>query len=147
STTGIYALFYCQDSKITSTMKADFDDLYKEDVVEIFFWPDESFPVYFEYELSPHNFELPIIVPNKNGRFLGWRPWHYEGDRLTRHAATIATTGKGVSSWTAEFFIPFSVLRPLLGENPKKGTRWRANMYRIDYDKDHGEWSWQLTTT
>ena len=41
----------------------DFLDLYNEDVVEVFLWPDESFPVYFEYEVSPLNYELPIIIP------------------------------------------------------------------------------------
>ena len=58
-----------------------FADLWTEDVVEIFFWPDEEMPVYFEYELSPRNYELPILVPNKAGSFLGWRPWKYEGER------------------------------------------------------------------
>ena len=27
---------------------------------------------------------------------------------------------------------------------PRKGTRWRANFYRIDYDKDVITWQWQL---
>src|SRR5262245_32662678 len=59
---GIYCLFTCEDSKITSTLKEDFADIYNEDVVEVFFWTDESTPIYFEYELSPTNYELPIIV-------------------------------------------------------------------------------------
>jgi len=28
-----------------------------------------------------------------------------------------------------------------------KGTRWRANFYRIDYDNNVSEWSWQPTRT
>ena len=142
---GVYCLFFCYDRQITATLKEDFADLYNEDVVEIFFWPDESLPVYFEYELSPLNHELPIVVPNIKGNFFGWRPWHYEGNRITRHAALITSDEKGVASWTAEFFIPFSLLKPLIKDVPKKGTRWRANMYRIDYDDSISEWSWQLT--
>ena len=142
---GIYCLFFCQDSKITATLKEDFTNLYNEDVVEIFFWPDESVPVYFEYELSPYNYELPIMVPNLKGKFFGWRPWHYEGDRVTRRGARIAKDEKGVTSWTAEFFIPFLLLTPLVTTPPQKASRWRANMYRIDYDEGISEWSWQLT--
>ena len=145
SSSGIYCLFSCKDAKITSTLTEDFTNLYLEDVVEIFFWPDESVPVYFEYELSPHNYELAIIVPNRHGNFLGWRPWHYEGGRMTRHATKIILDKNDVDSWIAEFFIPFTLLKPLLDAPPQHGTRWRANMYRIDYDEGDSEWSWQLT--
>ena len=51
SDSGIYSLFNCEDKKITSSLKEDFANLWTEDVVEIFFWPDESIPLYFEYEL------------------------------------------------------------------------------------------------
>jgi Carbohydrate family 9 binding domain-like len=142
---GIYCLFFCQDSQITATLKEDFANLYTEDVVEIFFWPDQSVPVYFEYELSPYNFELAIMVPNLKGRFFGWRPWQYEGDRVTRRGAKIQKDEKGIVSWTAEFFIPFALLKPLLMAPPKKGALWRANMYRIDYDEGSTSWSWKET--
>jgi hypothetical protein len=142
SATGIYGLFYCEDEVITSTLREDFTDLYNEDVVEIFFWTDESKPLYFEYELSPHNFELPILVPNANGNFFGWLPWHYEGQRKTRHATKITD-----KAWTAEFFIPFALLKPLQKVPPTKGTKWRCNFYRIDYDEGTSYWSWQKTRT
>src|SRR5271170_5813505 len=77
SDSGIYCLYFCQDLKLTSTLREDFSDLFNEDVVEAFFWTDEQVPMYFEYELSPFNYELPILVPNNKGIFLGWRPWHY----------------------------------------------------------------------
>src|ERR1700741_3885052 len=64
SDSGIYCLFHCEDKKISATMNADNMNLWREDVVEAFFWTDEKFPVYFEYELSPLNYELPIMVPN-----------------------------------------------------------------------------------
>ena len=103
SETGIYFLFECEDKKLTSTMKADNLHLWEEDVVELFLWTDESFPVYFEYELSPLNYELPIIVPNYKGKFLGWLPWDYEGDRKTRHATSVTggkkMSGSNISGW------------------------------------------------
>lgn len=142
---GIYCLYSLEDSLITSSLKEDFSDLYNEDVVEVFFWPNESSHIYFEYELSPYNYELPILVPNYDGTFLGWRPWHYEGDRRTKHAASIQKTNGKISSWIAEFFIPYKLLTPLQNVPPKIGTVWRANFYRIDYDDKVSQWSWMPT--
>ena len=88
SATGIYFLYYCQDAKLTTTMQADNMNLWEEDVVELFLWTSEDFPVYFEYEISPMNFELPIMVPNYKGRFLGWLPWKYDGDKKVIHATS-----------------------------------------------------------
>jgi hypothetical protein len=145
SDSGIYCLYVCADEIITSTLREDFSDLYNEDVVEAFFWPDEKSVMYFEYELSPWNYELPILVPNYNGKFLGWRPWHYEKERKTRHAASINKQGDRIKSWTAEFFIPYTLLNPLQNVPPKSGSLWRANFYRIDYDKGSNYWTWKPT--
>ena len=145
SDSGIYCLYYCQDDTLISTLREDFADLFNEDVVEAFFWTDEAYPVYFEYELSPFNYELPILVPNIKGNYLGWRPWHYENNRKTRHATHIFRNNNNVIAWAAEFFIPYKLLKPMTNIPPSKGTRWRANFYRIDYDSNVSEWSWQLT--
>lgn len=147
SETGIYFLFDCVDKKLSATLKGDFLNIFTEDVVEVFLWPDESFPLYFEYELSPLDYELPIIIPNINGKFYGWQPWHYEGERRTRHATSV-TGGKkeslaAVDGWKAEFFIPYKLLVPLNNVPPVSGTKWRANMYRIDYDKGITYFTWQ----
>ncbi len=93
SKTGLYLLLDATDAKLTATMTEDFAHLWTEDVFEAFFWTDERHPVYFEYEISPLNHELPILIPNLDGKFLGWRPWDYEGGRRTRKAVHI-TGGK-----------------------------------------------------
>ena len=148
SDTGLYVLLDGTDRTLTATMNADFMDLWNKDVFEVFLWTDERYPVYFEYEISPLNHELPIIIPNFGGRFLGWRPWHYEGNRLTRKATS--TTGgpkqprASITGWRAEIFIPYVLLQPLQNTPPKPGTRWRANVYRMDYDggkRTRWEWS------
>lgn len=145
---GIYALFSCQDQKITATFQQDFANLWTEDVVEIFFWPDTSSAIYFEYELSPLNYELPILVPNFDGEFLGWRPWQYEGERKTRHATRVVKGGNGdTTAWIAEFFIPFALLKPLQNVPPESGDTWRMNMYRVDYDNEYTSWTWRPVKT
>lgn len=142
SDSGIYCLFHNNDNKITSTMSADYSDLWKEDVVEIFFWTDEKVPIYFEYELSPRNYELPILVPNLNGKFLGWRPWQYDGPRLVKHATDVQS-----DAWIAEFYIPFKLLAPLTNVPPVRGMTWRCNIYRLDHDDGISRWSWQPVRT
>jgi hypothetical protein len=147
SGTGIYFLFNCEDKKLTCSLQGDFLDLYNEDVAEVFLWPDVSFPVYFEYEVSPLNYELPIIIPNYQGKFFGWKPWHYEGDRLTGHATSTTggekKSGATVTGWMAEIFIPYKLLAPLNQVPPVSGTKWKANMYRIDYDNGTKYFAWQ----
>lgn len=147
SETGLYCLFDCQDSRLTATKTRDFEDLWNEDVVELFLWTDERHPVYFEYEISPLAVELPILVSNNEGTFMGWRPWHYEGERKIAKA-TVARGGPKesmaqVEGWSAEFFVPFALLKGLGNAPPEPGTGWRANLYRIDYDGDEPiYWSW-----
>lgn len=139
SESGIYFLFYCEDKKLTATMNTDFMDLWEEDVVEVFLMPDEDSPVYFEYEISSLNYELPILISNDNGDLVRWKPFHYDADRKTMHATSVLGGEKKsnsvVKSWSAEFFIPYKLLRPLNNIHPQPGTEWRANLYRIDYDE------------
>lgn len=150
SSTGIYFLFQCEDEKLTATIQEDFGALYTEDVVEVFLWPDESVPIYFEYEVSPLNYELPILVPNLNGKFMGWKPWNYTGKSKVQHATSIQGGDKvskaTIKGWMAEFFIPYSLLNPIVSAAPTSGTTWRGNLYRIDYDKSYQTWSWQKTS-
>jgi cellulose/xylan binding protein with CBM9 domain len=147
STTGLYVLMDGTDRKLTAAMNEDFVDLWNEDVYEVFLWTDERFPMYFEYEISPLNHELPILVPNFGEQSFGWRPWHYERDRVTRKATGIIGGPKqpqaSIQGWRAEFFIPYALLRPLQNVPPKAGTQWRANFYRMDYDEGkRTQWEW-----
>ncbi|HEX2339871.1 MAG TPA: carbohydrate-binding family 9-like protein [Vicinamibacterales bacterium] len=147
SKTGVYVLMDGTDRTLTATMSEDFMDLWHEDVFEVFLWTDERYPVYFEYEISPLGRELPILVPNFGGQFFGWRPWHYEGDRLIRKATTVVGGPKqsaaSIQGWRAEFFIPYTLLKPLQNVPPKPGTTWRANFYRVDHDNGRStHWYW-----
>jgi hypothetical protein len=147
SNTGLYFLMDGTDRKLTATINEDFMDLWNEDVFEVFLWTDERYPAYFEYEISPLNRELPILIPNFGGQFLGWRPWHYERDRLTRKATSTVGGPKqsnaSIQGWRAEFFIPYTLLKPLQNVPPRPGTRWRANFYRMDYDDGkRTQWEW-----
>jgi hypothetical protein len=151
SATGMYFLVEAEDRRISCSFTNDFANLFTEDVVEVFLWPHEPQITYFEYEISPLGKELPILVPNSQGTFHGWLPWHYTGDRKARKA----TSARGgellpmalVDGWTTEFFIPFTLLTGLGNTPPQSGTRWRGNIYRIDYDGGSGShWAWAPDT-
>jgi len=147
SNSGLYVLMEAEDRILTAKMNEDFLDLWNEDVFEFFLWPDERYPVYFEYEISPLGFELPILIPNFGGEFLGWRPWHYEGKRKTQKATAVVggpkQSGAHITGWKAEVFVPYDLLKPLQNVPPKPRTRWRANFYRVDYDDGKtASWDW-----
>lgn len=147
SKSGVYILFDGTDRLLTATMEEDFADLWNEDVYECFFWPDEKHPVYFEYEISPLGYELPILVPKLEGEFLGWRPWHYEGERKIKKAVKVSGGEQKpmaeVSGWRAEVFIPYALLKPLQNVPPQSGDVWRANFYRVDHDGGKSTaWDW-----
>jgi type 1 glutamine amidotransferase len=147
SSTGLYLLMDGEDSKLTAQLNADNAHLWTEDVYEAFFWTDEKHPLYFEYEISPLGYELPILVPNFDGKFLGWLPWMYDGKRKTRKAVKIIggepRTGADIKGWRAELFFPWDLFRPLPNVPPKPGGEWRANFYRMDYDAgQRTQWDW-----
>lgn len=144
---GLYVLFDGADRKLSAKFREDFQNLWTEDVFEFFVWPDQDDPVYFEYEISPLGYELPILVPNMNGKFLGWRPWHYDGERRIVKATSVREgekeSGATISGWRAEMFTPFELLKPLENVPPKPGSTWRANFYRMDYDGERPmAWDW-----
>jgi hypothetical protein len=148
---GIYFLFDCTDKKLTSTIMEDFGALFKEDVVEVFLWPDTSEPIYLEYEVSPLNYELAILVPNIKGRAQGWKPWYYDERNRVQHETSAQGGQKksmaSVEGWKAEFFIPYVLMNPIVQSPPKSGEKWKGNFYRIDYDDTKtAYYSWQKTS-
>lgn len=145
SDTGMYFLFQNKDQVLQATLDADFTELFTEDVVEVFLWPNENDTTYFEYELSPLNYELILLVTHdERGRSL-WQPFsfNYRGDRRTRHKTSVQggekKSGASITGWIAEFFIPYRLLHPGINIPPEPGTKWRANLYRIDYNADGGQ--------
>ena len=151
SETGIYILYRNEDRILNATIEEHFAELWYEDVVEAFFWTDESGPDYFEYELSPLNYELPLIVSNLDGELVHWIPflnsYHEGSDRKTQHKTTIIggekRSGAEIEGWIAEVYIPFKLMHPLKNIFPESGTNWRANFYRVDYDNGMTSYSWQ----
>lgn len=138
SDTGIYFLFQCEDEKINCTLQQDGEDLYTEDVLEIFLQPDRRYPVYLEYELSPLNKELVLMVCHNGSDFYGWLPFHYAGERRVKHITWSRveelSPGACCSAWNAMVYLPFALFEGTAAECPAEKTVWRGNIFRIDTD-------------
>jgi len=147
SARGLYLLGDFEDRRLSCTLTADDGPLYTEDIFEAFFWPCEKHPVYFEYEISPLGYQLPLLVANAEGPFHGWLPFAATGGRAIRRASAVRggakAPGAAISGWSAEAFIPFALLTGLFNQQPVAGMVWRANLYRIDYDTGEAiQWAW-----
>lgn len=147
SPTGIYVLFQGEDREIATRRTEDFEDLFTGDVFEVFLHPDPTTPLYFEYEINALGKELVLMIPNLDGKQMGWRPWHYEGNRKVLKRVSVeggeAVAGATIQSWTAELFFPFALLLPLKNVPPRPGMCWNANFCRLDYDTGKMiKWSW-----
>ena len=147
SSTGLYVLFNGDDERISSSFKNDFESLFKADVFEVFFHPNPAEPIYFEYEVSPLDKELVLLILNMNDKFGSWMPWPYEGKKKVVKKVSISggkmEPNASIKSWSAELFFPYSLLTPLKNVPPVPGTMWNANFCRLDYDSGHMiKWSW-----
>jgi hypothetical protein len=146
---GIYLLFRGEDTKITTKDYKDFAEIYEGDVYEVFFHPDPTVPIYYEYEVNPMGRELILTLARSKGNTVGWAPWphEYRQDRLVQRKVSLSggspRVGGNISSWTAEIFFPYAIFGLLPKSPPQSGTKWNANFCRIDYDSGRMiQWSW-----
>lgn len=147
SAKGIYVLFNGEDAVITSPFSKDFEKIFKGDVFEVFFHPKPDEPIYFEYEVSPLDKELVLLMVSRNGYIGGWSPWPYEAGSRVEKKVTInggvKKNGASVKAWTAELFIPYKLLGAFENTPAVKGAIWKANFCRLDYDTGTMvKWAW-----
>lgn len=93
--------------------------LWDRDVVELFVAPDpQRLDWYTEYEWAPNNeaLDLRIRKPDFDFAWSSGMEWQVRVDRERR-------------VWICEARIPLTALAE---QAPVEGTRWRANLYRID---------------
>jgi len=148
SSTGIYVLFHGVDTKISTQSYQDYEDIFNGDVFEVFFHPDPTTPVYFEYEVNPLDKELVLSISRESGRMVSWIPWHHSADNgIVRKKVSIdggaKQIGSSIKSWSAEIFFPYGSLGLLPSVPPGRGSVWNANFCRLDYDTGNMiKWSW-----
>jgi hypothetical protein len=137
---GVYFLIDCGDQKLVAT-QTDNQALWNEDVAEVFIWPDEKTPIYYEYNISPLGADVQMLVPHIGDDYRATMPFSFDSRRHVQKAVSVRggpqSGGADITGWTCEFFISSRALRPLPNRRPDVGVQWRANLFRIDYDHPH----------
>ncbi len=121
----LYLLFVCPYRTLNLWLPPQNDQprrkLWDRDVVEMFLGDDwENIRHYREFEIAPTGDWIDLAIDlDHRGRNRGWRSgWKTEA-RIDEQAHI----------WYAACRIP---LQSVSGKAVKPGTRWRANLYRID---------------
>ncbi len=124
----LYIAYQTKDDEIANKFATNDATLWEGDVVELFIKPDASANGYFEFQWAPNKARF-------DAQFTGHRkPEWKQAARWNAEGATSAVV-KGDGGWTVEAAIPFAALG--LKAAPTAGSKWPANMYRIDNKGTH----------
>jgi hypothetical protein len=125
----LYVAFQAEDPDISTPFSRDDEPLYTSNVVEIFLNPSGDLRRYDEIELAPSNALFDAsFTGRRQGMDLSW-------SSRARHAVHLDGTLNDSSDvdrgWTAELAIPFATLTGMPHPRPRRGDRWRFNLYRL----------------
>ncbi|WP_224245871.1 carbohydrate-binding family 9-like protein [Hyalangium gracile] len=127
----LYVSFDAEDPDIWGTLLKRDDPIYNEEVVEVFLDANADGRTYNELQVSPHNVIFDAYFPaRRQGMDTGW-------DSGMKTAVKVRGTLDNPSDrderWTVEMQIPFARLAEVPNVAPKKGDRWRFNLYRLEH--------------
>ena len=138
----LYVAFHCHDSDIWGVTTERDQDIYNQEVVEVFVDADRDNHGYVEIEVSPLNAVLDLFMLYRDDRQRGLWDWDSEGLR-TAVVVDGDPTRRGTAdrSWTVEMAIPMSDFMTAPHLPPLPGDVWHLNLYRIDRGQKGDEYS------
>jgi hypothetical protein len=112
----------------------------KDDVVELFVWPREDQPYYYEIAVNPRNTVFDsFFVANAahTGADVSVRDWNPDIQSLTRLQPVVYRPNKVGppsvgGSWTVEMSIPLAAFSNLVPGPPAAGDVWRIQIVRFN---------------
>ncbi len=122
-----------EDKDLWADREGHDEDLWNNDVIELFLKPREDSFHYYEFEINPLNATLDLFYPRRGaGRWERWKG--YESGIIS------AVTLKGTlnewrdidKGWTVEFKIPFKSFQETVSP-PRLGDWWRFAICRYNY--------------
>jgi len=130
----LYFAFVAEDPDIWSHYTQRDQNLWEEEVVEVYLDPDGDGKNYREFEVNPRNAVVDLNIPQ--GIDIGDVEVARKWDAVNLQAAvrangTINRREDTDRSWTVELALAWEDLTPE-GTPPKIGEVWRAQLYRID---------------
>jgi hypothetical protein len=143
----LYLLFELVDPDVWSTFTNRDDQIWQQEVVEIFIDPDGDGVDYAEIEVNPLGtlFDLILSRPWADGGqgFAGWDP---DVTHAVGIAGTVNDDTDEDEGWVVEIALPWTALaegpRDVLNgvaAPPQVGDEWRVNLYRFERPRADGE--------
>ena len=146
----LYVAFACEDPDMWATKFRRDDELWNEEVVEVFVDPDGDGKDYAELEVNPLNTVVDLKITAwpfpKGGVKHGDIKWDIKGLKTAVSAEGTVARSKEAKErkdedrgWTVEIAIPWKGLKGIPGADgkpPKPWDQWRINLYRIDRPQD-----------
>ncbi|MFP3895939.1 MAG: carbohydrate-binding family 9-like protein [Anaerolineales bacterium] len=138
----LYAAFVCQDTDIWGTTTERDQDIYNQEVVEIFVDADCDGRAYVEIEVNPLNAVLDLFMLIRGERRKGLWDWDSEGLRTTVSVdGNPRQRSSDDRSWIVEMAIPMTDFLTAPNLPPRPGDEWYINLYRIDRAHEGDEYS------
>ncbi|MBS1271223.1 MAG: hypothetical protein MAGBODY4_00352 [Candidatus Marinimicrobia bacterium] len=142
----LYVGYEVEDNRIIANFTKRDEPLWQEDVVELFLSPSGSEHYYYEFNFSPREVILDLIVLNDGGHagegrgeLVSFADRDVKGLRVSTHIHEN-------QNWSATVAIPFRELHFAGNQPPAPGDEWRANLCRIEYGEAEEEYStWSPT--
>lgn len=127
----LYVAFDMDDPDVWGTLLQRDAKIYEEEVVEIFLDANADGRTYNELEVSPHNTIFDAYFPaRRQGMDLSWDSGMKTAVKVRGTLDNPADRDEG---WSVEMQIPFAKLAEVPHVPPRKGERWRFNLYRLEH--------------
>ncbi|MBM3188160.1 MAG: hypothetical protein FJZ90_05495 [Chloroflexi bacterium] len=138
----LYVAFHCEDDDIWGVATRRDQDIYNQEVVEVFVDDDCDEHGYVEIEVNPLNAVLDLFMLYRDERKRGLFCWDSEGLRTAVVVDGDATRrGTADRSWTVEMAIPMADFFTAPHVPPQPGDVWHVNLYRIDRARGGDEYT------
>ncbi|MFC1526837.1 carbohydrate-binding family 9-like protein [Candidatus Latescibacterota bacterium] len=131
-----YFAFSCQDPDIWAIFDQEDDQMWSEEVVEVFIDPDGDARNYLELEVNPLNAWVDLRIREvRPGGLASSKDWDIQGLKTAVQVyGTVNDTSDVDLGWTCEIAIPWAAMADSIdgGGRPEAGDTWRLNLYRIE---------------
>lgn len=131
----LYFAFACQDPDIWAIFDQEDDEMWTEEVVEVFIDPDGDARNYLELEVNPLNAWVDLRIVELEPEWVSSKEWDIRGLKTAVQVyGTVNDTSDVDLGWTCEIAIPWVAMEDSIdgGGRPQPGDLWRLNLYRIE---------------
>jgi len=134
----LYVAMSAADEHLQSKFEKHDDELWHEDVFEVFLDPRGDKRHYYEIQVSPAGivFDSHLRAYRKNRN-----EWSSETVAAVARDGTLGDASDDDRGWSAELAIPFAQMTEGGGVPPAPGDEWRANFFRVDVTKSKPAYS------